>query len=184
VVYASITILIANFFLTLVMGKLVGLFMRVRNLTKSFGAQLVLDSVGFKIENGESVAIIGRSGSGKSVLLKHLIGLLQPDSGEVLIDGENIVPMNERQLLRVRGNSACCSRARRCLIPMTVAKTWLWVAPTMKFDRGGNRATRAGALEMVDLPGTENKQPPNCRAACASGWDWPRQSFRTADRAL
>jgi len=78
----------------------------VRDLTKSFGAQLVLDSVGFRIENGESVAIIGRSGSGKSVLLKHLIGLLQPDTGEVLIDGEDIVPMNERQLCACGGNSA------------------------------------------------------------------------------
>ena len=67
-----------------------------------FKTQTVLDGVSFKIENGESVAIIGRSGGGKSVLLKHLVGLLQPDSGEVLIDGENIVGMNERQLLRVR----------------------------------------------------------------------------------
>ena len=74
----------------------------VRQLNKSFGAQEVLEDISFRIENGESVAIIGRSGGGKSVLLKHLIGLLQPDSGEVLIDGENIVRMNERQLLRVR----------------------------------------------------------------------------------
>jgi phospholipid/cholesterol/gamma-HCH transport system ATP-binding protein len=76
----------------------------VRDLKKSFGAQLILDGVSFRIENGESVVIIGRSGGGKSVLLKHLIGLLQPDSGEVLIDGENIELMNERQLLRVRRN--------------------------------------------------------------------------------
>jgi phospholipid/cholesterol/gamma-HCH transport system ATP-binding protein len=59
-----------------------------RNLQKSFGGQKVLDGVSFRIENGESVVIIGRSGGGKSVLLKHLIGLLKPDSGEVLIDGE------------------------------------------------------------------------------------------------
>ena len=63
----------------------------VRNLRKNFKSQTVLDGLDFRIENGESVAIIGRSGGGKSVLLKHLIGLLQPDSGEVLIDGENIV---------------------------------------------------------------------------------------------
>ena len=89
----------------------------VRDLRKNFGAQKILDGVSFRIEKGESVVIIGRSGGGKSVLLKHLIGLLQPDSGEVLIDGENIVPMNERELLRVRAaSSACCSRARRCLI--------------------------------------------------------------------
>ena len=62
----------------------------VRQLKKSFGAQLILDGVRFRIESGESAVIIGRSGGGKSVLLKHLIGLLQPDAGEVLMDGENI----------------------------------------------------------------------------------------------
>ena len=66
----------------------------VRDLRKNFGSQCVLDGVGFQIATGESVAIIGRSGCGKSVLLKHLIGLIKPDAGEVLIDGENIVPMN------------------------------------------------------------------------------------------
>ncbi len=55
----------------------------VRNLKKSFGTQPILDGVNFRIENGESVVIIGRSGGGKSVLLKHLVGLLRPNSGEV-----------------------------------------------------------------------------------------------------
>ena len=88
----------------------------VRQLHKSFGAQEVLGDISFRIENGESVAIIGRSGCGKSVLLKHLIGLLKPDAGTVLIDGEDIVPMNERQLLRVRRKLAWCFRVRPCLI--------------------------------------------------------------------
>src|SRR5262252_2067374 len=74
----------------------------VRNLEKRFGSTTVLEQVSFCIEKGESVVIIGRSGGGKSVLLKHLIGLLKPDGGQVLVDGENIVPMDERQLLRVR----------------------------------------------------------------------------------
>ena len=65
-------------------------------------ADPVLEGVSLRIEKGESVVIIGRSGGGKSVLLKHLIGLLKPDAGQVLIEGENIVPMNERQLLHVR----------------------------------------------------------------------------------
>src|SRR5205085_4305711 len=73
-----------------------------RDLQKSFGSQKVLDGISFKIEEGESVVIIGGSGCGKSVLLKHLIGLMRPDSGEVLIDGQNIVPMNERELIKVR----------------------------------------------------------------------------------
>lgn len=62
----------------------------VRDLKKSFGAQLILDGVSLRIEDGESLAIIGRSGGGKSVLLKHLIGLETPDAGEILINGESI----------------------------------------------------------------------------------------------
>ena len=73
-----------------------------RDLKLSFGPNVILDGVSLKIEKGESVVIIGRSGGGKSVLLKNLIGLLKPDSGEVEIDGEPISAMDERQLLRVR----------------------------------------------------------------------------------
>jgi phospholipid/cholesterol/gamma-HCH transport system ATP-binding protein len=62
----------------------------VRDLHKKFGEQSVLEGLSFRIENGESVAIIGRSGGGKSVLLKHLIGLEPPDEGEILINGESI----------------------------------------------------------------------------------------------
>jgi phospholipid/cholesterol/gamma-HCH transport system ATP-binding protein len=132
----------------------------VRDLTKSFGAQLVLDSVSFRIENGESVAIIGRSGSGKSVLLKHLIGLLQPDKGEVLIDGENIVPMNERQLLRVRRKFGMLFQSAALFDSMTVAENvafWLRRHEHLTEAEIGRRV--AETLEMVDLPGTEDKNP-------------------------
>jgi len=132
----------------------------VRDLTKSFGAQLVLDSISFRIENGESVAIIGRSGSGKSVLLKHLIGLLHPDTGEVLIDGENIVPMNERQLLRVRRKFGMMFQGAALFDSMTVAENvafWLRRHEHLTEAEIGRRV--AGTLEMVDLPGTEDKNP-------------------------
>jgi phospholipid/cholesterol/gamma-HCH transport system ATP-binding protein len=132
----------------------------VRDLTKSFGAQLVLDSISFRIENGESVAIIGRSGSGKSVLLKHLIGLLQPDTGEVLIDGENIVPMNERQLLRVRRKFGMLFQGAALFDSMTVAENVAFGLRRHEHLTEAEIGRRvAGALEMVDLPGTEDKQP-------------------------
>src|SRR5579862_342583 len=94
----------------------------VRNLQKSFGTQKILDGVNLRIETGESVVIIGRSGGGKSVLLKHIIGLIQPDSGEVLIDGENIEPMNERQLLRVRSKFGMLFQGAALFDSMTVAE--------------------------------------------------------------
>ena len=130
-----------------------------RNLRKSFDAQPVLDGVSFRIENGESVAIIGRSGCGKSVLLKLLIGLLPPDAGEALIDGENIVPMNERQLLRVRRKFGMVFQGSALFDSMTVAENVAFGLRRHEHLTEPEIARRvAGALEMVDLPGTENKQ--------------------------
>ena len=74
----------------------------VRQLRKSFGDQPVLDGVDLTIEQGESLVIIGRSGGGKSVLLKNIVGLTQPDSGQVLVNGQDIAHLNERELLAVR----------------------------------------------------------------------------------
>jgi phospholipid/cholesterol/gamma-HCH transport system ATP-binding protein len=131
-----------------------------RNLMKGFGTQPVLDGVSFRIENGESVAIIGRSGCGKSVLLKHLIGLLQPDAGEVLIDSENIVPMNERQLLRVRRKFGMVFQGSALFDSMTVEENVAFGLRRHEHLTEAEIARRvAESLEMVDLPGTEAKNP-------------------------
>jgi phospholipid/cholesterol/gamma-HCH transport system ATP-binding protein len=74
----------------------------IKNLTKSFGAHTVLEDMSFDIPKGKISAIMGPSGTGKSVLLKHIIGLLKPDNGEVWIDGEEITTMRDRDLMRVR----------------------------------------------------------------------------------
>ena len=94
----------------------------VRQLTKKFGAQTILESVDLRIESGESAVIIGRSGGGKSVLIKHIVGLLQPDSGEVWVDGESIVGKNERQLLRVREKFGMVFQGAALFDSMTVAE--------------------------------------------------------------
>ncbi len=132
----------------------------VRDLRKNFGTQRILDGVSFQIEPGESVVIIGRSGGGKSVLLKQLIGLLKPDSGEVLIDGENIVPMNERQLLRVRQKFGMLFQGAALFDSMTVAENVGFPFRRRRELTPGEIARKVSeALEMVELPGTENKKP-------------------------
>lgn len=132
----------------------------VRNLKKAFGPQPVLDGVSFKIEKGESVVIIGRSGGGKSVLLKHLVGLLTPDAGEVVVDGENIVPLNERELLRVRKKFGMLFQGAALFDSMTVAEN---VAFAFRRERAlpPEEVARkvSSVLEVVELPGTENKKP-------------------------
>jgi phospholipid/cholesterol/gamma-HCH transport system ATP-binding protein len=132
----------------------------VRNLQKSFGAQKILDGVNLRIETGESVVIIGRSGGGKSVLLKHIIGLFQPDAGEVLIDGEDIGPMNERELLRVRSKFGMLFQGAALFDSMTVAENVAFAfRRNKKMSEAEIKRKVAEALEVVDLPGTENKKP-------------------------
>jgi phospholipid/cholesterol/gamma-HCH transport system ATP-binding protein len=75
---------------------------QVRDLYKRFGRQVVLKGLSLDIWRGEIMAVVGRSGTGKSVFLKHLIGLIWPDSGEILVDGQNIHQGGSRGLARVR----------------------------------------------------------------------------------
>lgn len=132
----------------------------VRNLKKNFGPNPVLDGVSFGIEKGESLVIIGRSGSGKSVLLKHLIGLLKPDAGQVLIDGEDITVMNERELIRVRHRFGMVFQGAALFDSMNVAEN---VGFAFRRDRRLTEKEIARkvteSLEMVDLPGIEHKNP-------------------------
>lgn len=78
------------------------IMIEIKKLKKSFGDLLVWDDISFDIKDGETVAIIGRSGCGKSVLMKHINALLYPDSGEVLIDGENIHKQDYIKLRKLR----------------------------------------------------------------------------------
>ncbi|MDD5423359.1 MAG: ABC transporter ATP-binding protein, partial [Candidatus Omnitrophica bacterium] len=72
------------------------------NLCKSFEGHVVLDNLNLAINTGETTVIIGRSGCGKSVLLKHIIGLLKPDSGQVIVDGKDVAVMDEKELNALR----------------------------------------------------------------------------------
>ncbi len=74
---------------------------QVKNLTVIFGSQLILDDISFDVYEGEIFVILGGSGCGKSTLLKHMIGLLEPASGEILIEGEDIVTADEKKKLGI-----------------------------------------------------------------------------------
>jgi phospholipid/cholesterol/gamma-HCH transport system ATP-binding protein len=132
----------------------------VNHLEKNFGSMVILDDVSFQVETGESVVIIGRSGGGKSVLLKHIIGLLKPDAGQVLIDGENLCGLDERQLLRVRHKFGMLFQGAALFDSMTVAEN---IAFALRREGNPTEAEIAKkvahALELVELSGTENKNP-------------------------
>ena len=74
----------------------------LRNVHKAFGKQVVLNGVDFQVREGETVALLGPSGTGKSVLLKHIIGLIRPDEGEIFVDGKDVCRLRRRQLSELR----------------------------------------------------------------------------------
>jgi phospholipid/cholesterol/gamma-HCH transport system ATP-binding protein len=74
----------------------------ITHLKKSFGSNRVLNDISFAIEKGENLAVLGKSGSGKSVLIKCLVGLLEPDGGKIILLGQNILGLKEEELNDVR----------------------------------------------------------------------------------
>jgi phospholipid/cholesterol/gamma-HCH transport system ATP-binding protein len=133
---------------------------KIVNLEKSFGQNAVLCGVDLTIEKGETMVVIGQSGSGKSVLLKHLIGLLKPDAGEIYIDGVEITRLREDDLQRVTRKFGMLFQGAALFDSMTVAEN-------VRF--GLDRYTRYGeeeiqrviseSLAMVGLHRVENLMP-------------------------
>ena len=131
-----------------------------RQLIKRFGPQTVLDGVNLRIEQGESVVIMGRSGCGKSVLLKHLIGLMRPDAGSVLVERQDITRMDERSLLQVRRKFGMLFQSAALFDSLSVAENVAFAFRNQRNLTPGEIARRvAEALELVDLPGIEHKRP-------------------------
>jgi len=129
-------------------------------LTKSFGAKPVLRGVSLSIQQGETLVVLGRSGCGKSVVLKHLIGLLKPDSGEVLVDDEPISGLPERKLTDVRRKVGMLFQGAALFDSMSVEENLAFPLREQKITDEAEIARRIEeALEMVDLPGEQKKMP-------------------------
>jgi phospholipid/cholesterol/gamma-HCH transport system ATP-binding protein len=132
----------------------------VRDLKKNFGPLPVLQGVNFSIEKGEAISIIGVSGGGKSVLLKHLVGLLTPDSGEVLINGQNIAGMDEREMMPIRRKFGMLFQGAALFDSMTVEENVGFVLNRERKTGPEEIANRvAEVLDLVGLEGTQKKKP-------------------------
>src|SRR5260370_12636475 len=92
------------------------------NVSKAFDDHVVLDDVSFFVDRGETCVILGRSGVGKSVTLKHILGFLRPDSGRVLVDGADITDWTEEQLTEIRRRVTMVFHARAVVDSPTVAQ--------------------------------------------------------------
>lgn len=134
----------------------------LRRVSKSFGGQRVLDDIDLKIQRGATTAIIGRSGSGKSVLLKHVVGLLRPDRGEVLFEGRRIDGLSERELVPIRREISFVFQLNALFDSMTVGENVAFPMVHNGVGRADRRRVRElvrSRLEMVGLGGFEHKRP-------------------------
>jgi phospholipid/cholesterol/gamma-HCH transport system ATP-binding protein len=133
---------------------------RVQGLQKRFGSQEVLRGVDLDIATGEIMVVIGRSGGGKSVLLKHMIGLLRPDAGAVLVDGTDITRLRGRALDRVRERYGVVFQGGALFDSMSV---WDNVAFPLREKSRHSTAEIQGRveekLEQVGLDGMGDKNP-------------------------
>jgi phospholipid/cholesterol/gamma-HCH transport system ATP-binding protein len=89
----------------------------IQGLTKTFGPQTVFEDVTCDLPRGKITVILGPSGTGKSVFLKHLVGLLKPDRGNIWIDGKDLPTLPERELYEVRRKFGVLFRTGRCSAP-------------------------------------------------------------------
>jgi phospholipid/cholesterol/gamma-HCH transport system ATP-binding protein len=132
----------------------------VCSLAKRIGLQEILRGVDLEVQTGETLAIIGRSGGGKSVLLKHIVGLMEPDAGEIWIQGENIIGMNERQLAAIRTKVGILFQGGALFDSMTVGENIAF--PLREAGERDPKVLRSKVREMLDvmeMEGEEDKMP-------------------------
>ena len=132
----------------------------VRALAKKIGQQEILRGVDLEVGTGETLAIIGRSGGGKSVLLKHLVGLMEPDAGEIWIQGQNIIGMTERQLGAIRQKVGILFQGGALFDSMTVGENIAFpLREAGERDPDVLRTKVNEMLEVMEMEGEQAKMP-------------------------
>ena len=133
----------------------------INNLHKSFGQNNVLRGVNLNIETGETIVIIGKSGCGKSVLLKHIVGLIMPDSGFITVEDQNVNELDIKDLYKLRKRFGFLFQGAALFDSMTVEENI-----SLALDESDNgystqeiKKLVGEKLEMVELPGTQYLKP-------------------------
>jgi len=135
-------------------------FIELQGVEKAFGSKPVLRGVDLTVERGEIATILGGSGTGKSVLLKHIVGLLRPDRGRILIDGADVTGMRERAWVDVRRHVAYVFQGAALFDSLSVYENVAYaLREHMRWPEPQVRARVAACLEAVGLPGAEALKP-------------------------
>jgi phospholipid/cholesterol/gamma-HCH transport system ATP-binding protein len=128
-------------------------------LAKSFGAKQVLRGVSLEVPDGRNTVMIGASGSGKSVTLKLIVGLIEPDAGAALVDGEVVHELDRRALAELRGRIGYVFQFAALFDSMTVAENIRLGLVKRGHGEAEIRARIEESLAVVELPGVEDKYP-------------------------
>ena len=132
----------------------------LRNLYKSFEDKEVLHDINAVFEEGKTNLIIGQSGSGKTVLMKNIVGLLTPTRGQVLYDGRDFVQMNKREQVLIRREMGMIFQSAALFDSMSVLENVMFPLDMFSDQNQADRERRARfCLERVNLKGAENKLP-------------------------
>jgi phospholipid/cholesterol/gamma-HCH transport system ATP-binding protein len=130
------------------------------NVYKAFGAKRVLEGFTLDVPEGETMVIIGYSGTGKSVAIKHIVGLLTPDQGTVYVDGPGVPELSRQELSRLRAKIGYVFQFAALFDSLTIGEN---VAMALRKDRSLSESAIADrvreSLELVDLPDVESKYP-------------------------
>ena len=131
-----------------------------RGLEKTFGPNVVLRGVSLTVREGETMVVIGGSGTGKSVMLKHVVGLLEPDAGEVEVDGQVVAQLRRRELTALRATIGYVFQFAALFDSMTIADNVAFgLRRRREMDEAQIRERVSESLRLVDLPGTERTMP-------------------------
>jgi len=132
----------------------------LRGIRKTFGGQEVLRGVDLDIEDGETLVIIGRSGSGKSVLVKHLLGLIAPDAGSILMDGKEVTGLSSAELYELRRRFGFLFQGAALFDSLTVGENiGLGLRENTKMSEEEIIKIVGEKLSLVGLEGIEDKKP-------------------------
>ena len=124
----------------------------VKNITKSFDGRVVLKDISTTFEDGKTNLIIGRSGSGKTVMIKNIIGLMKPDTGQILYDGRDLITMNKHELNMLRREMGMLFQGSALFDSMTVMENVMFPLDMFSKDSTKERRKRAEfCLERVNL---------------------------------
>ena len=135
-------------------------YLKIDNLAKKLGDQQVLDGVNIDVAKGESIVIIGQSGCGKSVLLKHVLRLLSPDSGKVIFDDQDLSTLNSRELFETRQRIGLLFQSAALFDSLTVAENvGLGLKESRRYSRSEIDEIVMDKLGLVGLASAADKHP-------------------------